>query len=309
MSKKVLVLMGGFSAEREISLVTGKGVAVALKQKGYNVVTHDLQDGFELVKVLQEEKPVAVFNALHGNWGEDGEIQGFLDVLQVPYTHSGMSASVLGMNKELTKKLAAEVGVKIARSEKKTFAEFKQYGTNIAMPYVLKPVSDGSSVGVFIIQKPEDLENVAYGDENREIMIEEFICGKELTCMCLDGKAYVVTEIRPSVEFYDYKAKYTDGVTQHILPAEISEEAAQVCKDFTEKVHKALGCDMLSRCDFRYNGEEGVVLLEINTNPGMTPLSLVPEQAKYVGISYEDLCVKLVENARCRELKRRSNNF
>lgn len=303
MSKKVLVLMGGFSAEREVSLVTGKGVAEALKKKGYEVVLHDLQNGFELVDVLQKEKPDAVFNALHGNWGEDGEIQGFLDVLQIPYTHSGMRASVLGMDKELTKKLAAEAGVKIAPSEKKTFAEFKKNGTKISMPYVVKPVSDGSSVGVFIITKPEDLQQIEYADENREIMIEKYIGGKELTCMCLEGKSYVVTEIRPSVEFYDYKAKYTDGITRHILPAEIPEEAAEKVKDFSQKVHNALECNMLSRCDLRYNEKDGVVLLEINTNPGMTPLSLVPEQAKYIGISYEDLCEKLVESAYCRKLE------
>ena len=301
MAKKVLVLMGGFSAEREVSLTTGKCVCAALKKAGYEVVSHDLQNGFELVETLKKEKPDVVFNALHGNWGEDGEIQGFLDVLQVPYTHSGLKASVLGMDKSLTKELASENGIKVPQGEKMTFRKFKAEGTFLKMPYVVKPVSDGSSVGVYIIRKKEDAEAVRYEDD-REVLIEEFIDGKELTCMVLGSQAHVVTELRASDEFYDYHAKYTAGATQHILPAEIPEDAANRCKLYAEHLHNILGCRGVSRCDFRYNPEDGVVLLEINTAPGMTDLSLVPEQAKYIGIGYERLCSHLVENASCRKI-------
>lgn len=302
MSKKVLVLCGGFSAEREVSLVTGRGAAEALRQKGYEVRLHDLTDVWELIEVLKQEKPAAVFNALHGNWGEDGEIQGLLDLLQIPYTHSGVTASAVGMDKDLTRAAAASCGIKVAQAERKTYRRFLVEGTLVEMPYVLKPVSDGSSVGVYLIFKPEDLVAVHYDDADNEILIEKYIAGKELTVMCLDGKAHVVTEIRPSVEFYDYEAKYTDGVTRHILPAEIPQEVAKTCLEYAEKLHQRIGCNMVSRCDFRYNEKDGVVLLEINTNPGMTPLSLVPEQAKFVGISYPDLCEKLVERAKCRKL-------
>ena len=301
MTKKVLVLMGGFSAEREVSLATGKSVCEALKKADYEVFSHDLQNGFELVEVLKKEKPDVVFNALHGNWGEDGEIQGFLDVLQIPYTHSGLKASVLGMDKFLTKELAAENGIRVPQGEKMTFCKFKKEGTFLKMPYVIKPVSDGSSVGVYIVGRKEDLDAVNYED-NREILIEEFIEGKELTCMVLGAKAHVVTELRANDDFYDYHAKYTAGATQHILPAEISEDAANRCKLYAERLHDILGCRGVSRCDFRYNPKDGVVLLEINTAPGMTDLSLVPEQAKYIGINYERLCSYLVENATCRKI-------
>ncbi len=302
MSKKVLVLMGGFSHEREVSLISGKGVADVLRQKGYEVVEHDLTDAWKLAEVLKTEKPDVVFNALHGNWGEDGEIQGFLDLLQIPYTHSGMRTCLLGMDKEMTKRIAENCGIKVAISERITVRDFKNNGTMISMPYVLKPVSDGSSCGVFIIMTPEDLQQVHYDNEDEEILVEKYIPGKELTIACIAGKAYVVTEIRPSVEFYDYKAKYTDGVTQHILPAEIPQDVADRCLRWAEKLHRKLGCRSVSRIDVRYNEEDGPVFLEINTHPGMTPLSLVPEQAKYAGIGYADLCEILVNSAGCRKL-------
>ncbi len=302
MSKKILVMMGGFSAEREVSLVTGKGVAKALEQRGYDVLPYDLNNVRDFIDTIERFQPDAVFNALHGNFGEDGTIQGLLDLMQVPYTHSGLLASAVGMNKFLTKILCEFLGIKVAASEKMTVAEFMKKGTVVSMPYVIKPVSDGSSVGVYIIRQQEDLKNVVYDDENTEVLIEKFIPGKELTCMVLDGRAYVITELKTKEEFYDYKAKYTDGVTFHELPAEIPEDASETCKRYAVKLHNKLGCNTVSRCDFRYNPDDGVVLLEINTHPGMTPLSLVPEQCKYAGISYEELCEKLVENATCRKL-------
>lgn len=302
MSKKVLVLSGGFSAEREVSLTSGKGAAVALRNKGYQVVEHDLQSGAEFFKVLCQEKPDVVFNALHGNWGEDGEIQGFLDILQIPYTHSGLEASVIGMDKRLCKELCANVGIKTAPYQALRFAEFKQSGTMLSYPYVVKPQRDGSSIGVFIVKNDEDKKRVFYQDENRALLVEKYIAGQEITVSVIDGKACGVTELRPQTNFYDYHAKYTEGVVRHILPAEIPQEALKTAKMYAEKIHDILKCNTVSRSDLRYNEEDGVVFLEVNTNPGLTPLSLVPEQAKYIGISYEDLCQKLVENARCRKI-------
>jgi D-alanine-D-alanine ligase len=302
MTKKVLVLTGGFSAEREVSLSAGKDIAEALRLEGYEVVLFDLTDSWQLVDVLKQEKPDVVFNGLYGNWGEDGAIQGMLDLLQIPYTHSGMKASMLGMDKNLTREVASSCGIKVAKGQKMTAKQFVEQGTTFAMPYVVKPVSDGSSVGVYIIRKPEDLAEVKYDDMNREVLVEAYIPGRELTVMCLEGKAYVVTELRATKEFYDYEAKYTNGMTRHVLPAEIPDDVAALCKDYAERLHKALGCRTVSRTDFRWNENDGVVLLEINTNPGMTALSLVPEQAKYVGISYGALCAKLVENACCRPM-------
>lgn len=301
--KKVLVLKGGFSAERDVSLVSGKGVAVALKNCGYEVIEHDLTDVYKFMEILKTETPDVVFNALHGNWGEDGAIQSFLDLLQIPYTHSGMEASLLGMNKQLTKQICIENKIKTAAYEAMTFKEYKEKGTSVLYPYVVKPRNDGSSVGVFIVRTDDDKKQVFYDDENREILVEKFIAGKEITVAVIDDKPIAVTELKPNTQFYDYTAKYTDGATTHVLPANIDKQAYKTAMEYALKIHKLLKCNTLSRSDFRYNEQDGVVFLEINTNPGMTPLSLVPEQAKYVGISYEDVCKKLVENAKCRKIK------
>ena len=249
MAKKVLVLMGGFSHEREVSLVSGKGVVAALKEKNYEVIEHDLQDAWKFLEVLKKEKPDVVFNALHGNWGEDGAIQGMLDLLQIPYTHSGMKASAVGMDKHLTKYVAKTCGIRVAQSQKMTAREFFKNGTIVPMPYVVKPVSDGSSVGVFIVETPEDVLKVKYKNIDREILVEKYIPGHELTVMCLEDKAYVVTELRASNEFYDYNAKYTAGKTEHILPAKIPYEVSEICKAYAEKLHQALGCNTVSRVD------------------------------------------------------------
>lgn len=302
MSKKVLVLMGGFSAERDVSLSSGDDIVKALKSKGYKVIVHDLTDVWNLIDVIKKEKPDVVFNGLYGNWGEDGEIQGMLDLMQIPYTHSGLKASAIGMDKYITKMVAKSCGIRVAPSQKMTARDLLQNGTVIPMPFVVKPVCDGSSVGVFVVNDQEDLLKVKYKDLDKEILVEKYIPGHELTVMCLEDKAYVVTELKANEEFYDYKAKYTAGMTTHVLPADIPYEISEICKAYAEKLHQRLGCNTVSRVDLRYNPEDGVILLEINTNPGMTSLSLVPEQAKYAGISYEDLCEKLVENAKCRKL-------
>lgn len=301
--KKVLVLKGGFSSERDVSLVSGSNIAQALKTKGYTVLEYDLTDTWDFVNVLEKEKPDVVFNALHGNFGEDGEIQGLLDMLCIPYTHSGVKTSVLGMNKELTKEIALKNGIKTAPYELITYENFKKHGTTIQMPYVVKPSSDGSSVGVFIVHTQEDLKNVFYNNDAQLLIVEKYIEGRELTVSVVANKACAVTELKPKKGFYDYSAKYTNGATDHILPADLPADVYQKALDNASKIHQLLGCQFVSRSDFRYNSKDGLVLLEINTNPGMTPLSLVPEQAKYIGISYEDLCSMLVENATCRKTK------
>lgn len=301
MSEKVLLVYGGFSAEREVSLSSKNDIASALKNKGYTVIEHNLTDVWAFLDILKTEKPDVVYNGLYGNWGEDGEIQGLLDMLQIPYTHSGLKASALGMDKYLTKLLASAAGVKVAQGEKTTAAAYLQNGTKVPYPYVVKPVCDGSSVGVYIVHNAEEEKNVTYTDSNLPLLIEQYIAGRELTAMCLNGKANVITELKTDCSFYDYQAKYTSGKTHHILPAELPEDVAKTCKRYTETVYNALGCRSVARCDFRYNEKDGVVLLEINTNPGMTALSLVPEQAKYLGISFADLCDILVKNATCRK--------
>lgn len=301
--KKVLIIKGGFSSEREVSLISGQKVAEALKQEGYDVIEHDLTDTQQFIKVLNDVKPDVVFNALHGNFGEDGEIQGLLDMLQIPYTHSSLRASVLGMHKALTKSIAQRNNIATAPFEVMTYGAFKNKGTSVPMPYVIKPQSDGSSVGVFIIQNEQDLNNVFYPDDTSEIIIEKYIAGKELTVAVIEDKACCVTELKPKIDFYNYKAKYTNGATEHILPANLPENIYNQALHNAQKMHVLLGCNTVSRSDFRYNSDDGLIFLEINTNPGLTPLSLVPEQAKYIGMSYATLCKKLVENATCRKIK------
>lgn len=302
MSRKILFLYGGFSAEREVSISAKDDIENALKSKGYDVISFNLSDTRELLEIINKTKPDVVFNGLYGNWGEDGEIQALLDMLQIPYTHSSAKASMLGMDKNLSKIIAEQNGVKTAKGTKTTYTEYLKNGTEIKYPYVVKPVADGSSVGVFIVKNKQDESKVKYDNPQTDILIEKYIAGRELTVMCLEGKAHIVTELKAQNEFYDYSAKYTSGITQHILPAPLNKDITDVCLRYAEIMHRAIGCNTLSRCDFRYNPEDGVVFLEINTNPGMTKLSLVPEQAKYVGISYADLCEKLVKNATCRKM-------
>ena len=304
MTKKIMVLMGGFSAEREVSLESGTSIATALKKKGYEVVEHDLTDSRKLIDALNKEQPDAVFNALHGNWGEDGTIPALLDLLQIPYTHSGVTASCVGMNKYLTKLVAEKAGIKTAFGRKMTVREFITTGATLARPFVVKPVSDGSSVRVYIVEKPEDIFKIRYDDPAIELIVEKYISGQELTVMCYQGKSHVVTEMKALEGFYDYTNKYTAGKTTHIIPANIPDDVAKLCLSYAETIHNKLGCKTISRSDFRYNPEDGVVFLEINTHPGMTALSLVPEQAKYIGVSYEDLCAALVEEAQCRPLNK-----
>ncbi|MFO0350607.1 MAG: D-alanine--D-alanine ligase [Alphaproteobacteria bacterium] len=306
MSEKrhVAVLMGGWSAERPVSLVTGKGCAEALRAEGFRVTEIDV--GRDIAEVLIQLKPDVCFNALHGQWGEDGCVQGLLEILNIPYTHSGVLASAVAMHKERTKAVYRSAGLPIVNDIVCSRHDVSRQ-TAIKPPFVIKPVNQGSSVGVFIIRPgdnrpPEQLTSPDWnlGDE---VMVEEFVPGRELTVAVMDGKALAVTEIVPRTKFYDYDAKYAEGGSEHVVPAKLHPDAYQSAMDLAERAHAVLGCRGISRTDFRYDdtkGEPGrIILLETNTQPGMTPTSLAPEQAAYKGITYQALCRWLVEDASC----------
>jgi D-alanine-D-alanine ligase len=299
MSKHVAVLMGGMSAEREVSLTGGRAAAAALEERGYKVSAIDA--GRDLCCRLAELKPDVVYNALHGPFGEDGTVQGMLEILGVPYSHSGVLASALAMDKAMAKTTFAAAGIRCPESVMITIDQL--HGKeHMAPPYVVKPNREGSSVGVTIIRDENDrlpLRNDwPYGPD---IMVERYIEGRELTVSVLGDKPLGVTEISPKQGFYDYHAKYTDGVADHILPAPLAPATYQRAMDDALSAHRALGCRGVSRADFRLADDdpEALYLLEVNTQPGMTPLSLVPEQAAHVGISVGDLVARLVEDARC----------
>ena len=301
---KVAVLMGGRSSEREVSLVSGKGCAGALREEGFDVVEIDPSVG-DFPAILQAAKPDVVFNALHGRFGEDGTVQGLLELLRIPYTHSGVLASALAMHKQRTKDIYAAAGVPIVKS---IVVDRNAAAASHLMepPYVVKPVNEGSSVGVFIVRKgdnrpPEELVSEKWADSGLW-MVEEYVPGRELTVAVMGTQALGVTEIVTSLEFYDYQAKYAAGGSRHILPAPIPEAVAKEAMQLAERAHAALGCRGVSRTDFRYddsNGKHRLVALETNTQPGMTPTSLVPEQAAAKGISYRALCRWIVEDASC----------
>jgi D-alanine-D-alanine ligase len=299
----VAVLMGGWSSERSVSLSSGNGIADALERVGYRVTRIDMDRDIALR--LSEIKPDVVFNALHGTPGEDGTVQGMMDLMGIKYTHSGLATSVIAIDKQLTKQALTPHGIRmpgghIVRSESLYLSD------PLPRPYVLKPVNEGSSVGVAIVTKESN-----YGDpigrdvagpwqKFDELLAEPFIRGRELTVAVLGDRALCVTELQPKTGFYDFDAKYTDGMTDHICPANVPADVATAMMEMALKGHRVLGCKGTSRSDFRWDDEkgvEGVFLLEINTQPGMTPLSLVPEQAKQMGISYEQLVDIIVKDA------------
>ncbi|MEA3017160.1 MAG: D-alanine-D-alanine ligase [Sphingomonadales bacterium] len=300
----VAVLMGGWSTEREVSLVTGAGVADALESRGHRVTRIDM--GRDVAARLLEAKPDVVFNALHGTPGEDGTVQGLMDLMGLAYTHSGLETSVIAIDKELTKMILVPHGIRMPEG---TIVESGSLHEADPMPrpYVLKPVNEGSSVGVAIITREGN-----YGDpigrdvsgpwqDFPRLLAEPFIRGRELTVAVLGEEALAVTELKPTTGFYDYDAKYTDGLTVHVCPAQIPEEIAAEAMAMALKAHRLLGCRGCSRADFRWDdeqGPQGLYLLEVNTQPGMTPLSLVPEQARYRGIDYAELVERIVEAAR-----------
>lgn len=302
--KKVAVVMGGFSGEREISLASGKGVAAALKRQGYTVKTIDVtEDMIAFVRALTAFKPDVVFNALHGTFGEDGCVQGLLDLMQIPYTHSGAVASPLGMDKEQTRKVAKKVGIPVANGGLRTKEDLIKKMPKL--PYVAKPNADGSSLGVVIVRTQKEHEELLqnWGDKDAYKLVEDYIPGRELSVAVLDGKCLGVVEIVPKTGFYDFKNKYTDGSTIHIVPAPIPQEQTELISKYAVQIHNALGCRGVSRSDFRYDDTDPknprLIFLEINTNPGMTPFSLVPDIAKYKKISYDALVDTLVKGAEC----------
>jgi D-alanine-D-alanine ligase len=299
----VAVLMGGWSNERPVSLMSGNGVADALERGGYKVTRVDMDRN--LAATLADVKPDVVFNALHGVPGEDGSVQGMLDLMGIKYTHSGMVTSVIAIDKELTKQRLVPAGIPMPKGtivQSSTLFD----ADPLPRPYVLKPINEGSSVGVAIVTEEGNYGNPIARDavgpwqDFDTLLAEPFIKGRELTCAVLGDKALCVTELKPKSGFYDFDAKYTDGMTDHICPAEIPSDIADYMMDLALKAHRLLGCKGASRTDFRWDdelGKAGVFVLETNTQPGMTPLSLVPEQAKYVGISYEQLVDMIVKEA------------
>jgi D-alanine-D-alanine ligase len=299
----VAVLMGGWSAEREVSLMSGAGVADALESLGHRVTRIDMDRNLALV--LDGVRPDVVFNALHGTPGEDGTVQGLLDLMGIRYTHSGLTTSVIAIDKELTKQQLVPAGIRMPEGrmvESETLYE----ADPMPRPYVLKPVNEGSSVGVAIVTAEGNYGSpIARGakgpwQEFDRLLAEPFIRGRELTVAVLGAEALAVTELRPKSGFYDYDAKYTDGLTEHVCPADIPEDVRDAAMEMALKAHRVLGCKGTSRSDFRWDdeqGADGLYLLEVNTQPGMTPLSLVPEQAKYRGMSYSELVQRIIEEA------------
>ncbi len=299
----VAVLMGGWSNERPVSLMSGNGVADALEAQGYKVSRVDMDGNVAIT--LAQLKPDVVFNALHGVPGEDGSVQGMLDLMGIRYTHSGMVTSVIAIDKELTKQRLVPAGIPMPKGTM-VVSESLYAGDPLPRPYVLKPVNEGSSVGVAIVTADSNYGNPIARDavgpwqEFETLLAEPFIKGRELTVAVLGGKALCVTELKPKSGFYDFDAKYTDGMTDHICPAEIPKDVEEYMMDLALRCHQLLECRGASRTDFRWDdelGRDGVFVLETNTQPGMTPLSLVPEQARHMGISYEQLVDMLVREA------------
>ena len=299
----VAVLMGGWSSERDVSLTSGKGVADALESLGHRVTRIDM--GRDVAQRLHDAKPDVVFNALHGTPGEDGTIQGLLDIMGLKYTHSGLATSVIAIDKQLTKNELVPHGVRMPAGVV-VQSESLYAGDPLPRPYVLKPINEGSSVGVAIVTADGKYGNPIARDSEGpwqhfdQLLAEPFIRGRELTVAVLGERALAVTELCPKSGFYDYEAKYTDGLTVHVCPAEIPDDIAEAAKAMALKAHQLLGCKGTSRSDFRWDdeqGEAGLYLLEVNTQPGMTPLSLVPEQARYIGLGYAELVQRIVEDA------------
>ncbi len=295
---KVVVLMGGPSAEREVSLSSGRECSKALLSEGYNVV--ELDAGQDVAERLKELAPDVVFNALHGRWGEDGCIQGTLEWLQIPYTHSGVLASSLAMDKERTKEVYRHHGLPVVASQLAARDDVRSAHV-MAPPYVVKPYNEGSSVGVYIVHEAANGPPKLSADMPETVMVEAYAPGRELTTTVMGDKALTVTEIITE-GWYDYDAKYLEGGSSHVCPADIPQDIFDLCMDYAVRAHKALGCRGVSRTDYRWDesrGAEGLVLLETNTQPGMTPTSLSPEQASANGMSFGQFCAWMVEDASC----------
>ena len=303
MARSVTVLMGGWSGEREVSLVSGRTVAAALNEAGYDAHAVDVGRDIRAIAAALDPRPDVVFNALHGPFGEDGRVQGILDLLEIPYTHSGVLASALAMDKPMAKRLFRCAGIRCAEHvivERSAAVS----GDALPRPYVVKPLREGSSLGVTIVAEGCDpafpTEAWAFGDT---VMVERYIPGREITVAVMGERALGVTELRPLAGFYDYRAKYTEGAAEHLVPAPLPADVYATAMRFSVDAHKVLGCRGVSRADLRYDdtvgGAEGVYLLEVNTQPGMTPMSLVPELAAHAGIEFPSLVSWMVEHAAC----------
>ncbi|HEY4043703.1 MAG TPA: D-alanine--D-alanine ligase [Rhodopila sp.] len=303
---RVVVLYGGISAERDVSVSSGIQVVAALRESGFEVVPVDVGGDLGAVIAALTPKPDVVFNALHGRFGEDGAIQGMLDWMAIPYTHSGVRASAVAMDKHAAKALFVSAGLPVALGRMVSVADLEA-NDPLPLPYVVKPANEGSSVGVTVVRtgdnrRAEIARGWAFGTA---ALVEEYIPGRELTVAVLNDRALAVTEIRAVAgTFYDYESKYSDGGSHHIIPADVHPDVYTQAMQVAVAAHQALGCRGATRCDFRYDdtaGEPGrLVLLEINTQPGLTPTSLLPEQAAHCGISFQQLCVWMVEHAACR---------
>ncbi|MBQ94533.1 MAG: D-alanine--D-alanine ligase [Actinobacteria bacterium] len=303
----IAVLMGGWANERPVSLMSGEGVAKALEERGHTVSRIDMDR--QVAARIAEAAPDVVFNALHGVPGEDGSVQGMLDLMGIAYTHSGLATSVIAIDKQLTKQALVPHGIPMPGGRIVKSADLFERDP-MPRPYVLKPVNEGSSVGVAIVTDEGNYGNPIARDAKgpwqdfAELLAEPFIKGREMTTAVVDfedgPRALAVTELKPKSGFYDFDAKYTDGMTDHVCPAEIPANIEKLCLDYALKAHRLLGCRGTSRTDFRWDeeqGEEGLFILETNTQPGMTPLSLVPEQGRHAGIEYGELCELVVAAA------------
>ena len=304
MSKRVVVLMGGISSEREVSLVSGMSVLEALNRKGYNTFSIDVGKNLENVINRLKPSPDVVFNALHGRYGEDGCIQGLLELLSIPYTHSGVLASALAIDKPMAKSLFRNAGIPCAEHLITSRQELLKENI-MERPYVVKPLNEGSSLGVKIIHDGDSLLLLEKNVEgfSDKVMVEKYVPGREITVAVMDDRALGVTELKTSNGFYDYSAKYTEGRTTHVIPADLPQSIYESAMDYAVAAHNILGCRGVTRSDLRYDdtmSDPGrLIMLEINTQPGMTPLSLVPEQAAHAGIEFEELVSWIVENAQC----------
>ena len=291
-------MMGGPSAEREVSLSTGRECAAALRASGCDVV--ELDAGPDLAARLVEIAPDVVFNALHGRWGEDGCVQGLLEWLRLPYTHSGVMASAIAMDKQKTKEVYAAAGLPFVHSVLATSAQVEADHV-LPPPYVVKPFNEGSSVGVYIVGESANGPPRLAREMPETVMVETYAPGRELTTTVVGDRALTVTDILTD-GWYDYHAKYAPGGSRHVVPAELPTEIFDACMDYALRAHRALGCRGLTRTDYRWDearGLDGLILLETNTQPGMTPTSLAPEQAAHVGMSFPELCRWMVEDASC----------
>ncbi|WP_299042724.1 D-alanine--D-alanine ligase [uncultured Tateyamaria sp.] len=296
---KVAVLLGGPSAEREVSLSTGQACAAALRDMGYEVIEVDA--GPDLSAVLQDIAPDAVLNCLHGRWGEDGCVQGILEWLRIPYSHSGVLSSALAMDKQRTKDVYRAAGLPVVDSVIRSKAEVMQAHAMLP-PYVVKPNNEGSSVGVYLVDEGANSPPVLDADMPDFVMVEAFAHGRELTTTVMGNQALGVTDIITD-GWYDYDAKYKPGGSRHVIPADVPTEITELCLDYAIRAHNALGCRGVSRTDFRWDetkGADGLILLETNTQPGMTATSLTPEQAQAAGVSFGELCAWMVEDASCQ---------